>query len=530
MSRIRSSLAVLSLLLGGCAAFVPRASGAYAWYTADVTIYNYSSCAVHGAQLICGGDALCTGQDVAAGGSWHGSASVNTLLSGTVTESHSYFTDGCTPPVSIVPNVSPSGGGVTFYVVLTYGTATTVTNHGACVTAVNNKNCIGRVVWSAVSGGTFVAGGDGVQNLPPGGSQQICYTNGSPFTLNAVVLCPDGNTSLAQADSVPTTGPSAVTNSTVAWPSGPGLTSTGTDTNNYVNAFSSTNISMAGASTNPTTVAYQVGSATLQGLAGVQGAAYGAGTNVAAHIDALRTNGNQFSTNIDVADSVFKYGQTNSAYTSFGTNTTAGAAAFSSAFGSYTGSMASVSASGGTNVPSGSAPSGSFTILGSAVFFDLSHDYAWLPGLSRSVWGWGCVCGFLMWVGLRLREAVSTMAATQTGGVPDMEVDVLGFGGNLLGTIVAVIVPVVFIGLFVAAIGYVVGAGLSAAGSSYWTAGPFGDGGWSTGPGSAALYFANEYLPLGLMVGLAVARVGLIWGLQPLMLMGIAVARFLFGK
>jgi hypothetical protein len=125
-------------------------------------------------------------------------------------------------------------------------------------------------------------------------------------------------------------------------------------------------------------------------------------------------------------------------------------------------------------------------------------------------------CGKLMW------EASRAYAQAQTGGVPDLDAEVLGFGGNVPGLIVAIAVPVIFIGLWVA-----VFTGLFALFTSTMT-------GLATAsfspPSATALAMLTAVFPVNLALSLAWTRIGLQFTATKLVVIAASASRYLFGK
>jgi hypothetical protein len=133
------------------------------------------------------------------------------------------------------------------------------------------------------------------------------------------------------------------------------------------------------------------------------------------------------------------------------------------------------------------------------------------------------ILAFGYFAGKLIRESVQTYAMAETGGVPDLEVTAIGTGGNVAGTIVALVVAAVFIGLWLAFFYFVFDAVLSRVGALN-AMNPF------SSLSGIGLYLLTSFFPVTLILTLAWTAIGLQVGAAKLMLVAASASRFLFGK
>jgi len=137
---------------------------------------------------------------------------------------------------------------------------------------------------------------------------------------------------------------------------------------------------------------------------------------------------------------------------------------------------------------------------------------------------------FLMWLAARFWEMVRAKSAVQGGGVPDLEVnggvEVLtfggSFGGNFAGVAVALIVPGVFLAMFVGVMVFCFSVGLAYVPEAMnLTA-------WETSLGEGAFYLLTSYIPVNLIFTLAVTKIVLTYMLSFLYDVAASASRFLW--
>ena len=170
----------------------------------------------------------------------------------------------------------------------------------------------------------------------------------------------------------------------------------------------------------------------------------------------------------------------------------------------------------------GSMPSLNITIAGATM--DISPE-AIAPGITASLKSMITLVAlitFAMSAGKLFWEASRTYAQAQTGGVPDLDAEVLGVGGNVFGVIAAIAVPTVFIGLwvalFTALFGLLTGF-LSQLATSAFSL-----------PNATAMAMLEAVFPLNLILSLVWTRVVMQFSAAKLVIISASASRYLFGK
>ncbi len=117
-------------------------------------------------------------------------------------------------------------------------------------------------------------------------------------------------------------------------------------------------------------------------------------------------------------------------------------------------------------------------------------------------------------------ELVKAKAATQTGGVPDL--DVAGF--NIIGVIVSIGIPVVFIAVFSLVMAYLF-SNLGVSISDAMNVSTF-----SSNMGGTAWYLLSSFVPVNTLFTLFCARITLQFTLSHLFNIASDAARFIWGR
>jgi len=180
----------------------------------------------------------------------------------------------------------------------------------------------------------------------------------------------------------------------------------------------------------------------------------------------------------------------------------------------------------------GSAPTGltgagnksglSFYFYNQSIDLDPEVRFPGVMGIIKGCWTFILLVLFAQRVGKLLMATSSTMATAQGGGVPNLNVTVLGTGGNFLGKVVAVIVPVVLIALWVGvftAITQYVASNLGLL--------PDASSALGLGGNQVALYLLNSSFPVSLFFGLLFAWIGLQFLASKVILAAAFASRFL---
>lgn len=186
----------------------------------------------------------------------------------------------------------------------------------------------------------------------------------------------------------------------------------------------------------------------------------------------------------------------------------------------------------------GSAPTiGSGTAGGLSMAFmgqtlDFNPDSSVLSGILTIVydgWTFVLVATFALWAGKYLNETVRTLAATSSGGVPNLEGQISGFtfgvGGNLVGVLIYGAVALAACVLFVVVTNWLFGQLLGQLGLAASAADAFALGGNAT-----ALWLLNQAFPIALFLSLLFLRVTLQITGAKILLAVAAAFRWLMGK
>jgi len=216
--------------------------------------------------------------------------------------------------------------------------------------------------------------------------------------------------------------------------------------------------------------------------------------------------------------------QTHYANTPSSTNWSTAETAAMSALGSTPGQIDTLVSSIGSapDVGSGS-PDLEIVFAGQTLNLDPAVRF---PGAQTLVYN-GFTLSMLIWFAWfasRLYSAtVAQYASTQTGGVPNLESTVVGTGGNIAGTILAVVVPLVIVGGWIVIWQYIfdrISTNLGLVNGLN----PF------TGMNSTALYLLTSFFPVNLILTLLWTAISLQLGVTKVVLIATSVQKFLFGK
>jgi hypothetical protein len=160
----------------------------------------------------------------------------------------------------------------------------------------------------------------------------------------------------------------------------------------------------------------------------------------------------------------------------------------------------------------------------------------WCPtafSLSIGFWTFILCALYLIEVGRMYWKVIQGFSAMQTGGPPDLnfqwEILGSGFGGNLLGVLVGLVMPAVLVGIWILFVSFTVGdlsevltniTGFSAVITAFT----------GTSTGSMAMHVLLNSFPLYLAVHLLLARVVLQFTLAKSFFIAAGAARWVFGK
>lgn len=212
--------------------------------------------------------------------------------------------------------------------------------------------------------------------------------------------------------------------------------------------------------------------------------------------------------------------------TNFSSATNAGSSAASAALTGFDSAVSSL----------GSAPTGlngagdgaglTMTFCGQSLNFN--PDNAVFPGfmaIIKAAWTFVSIFVFCYSVGVLLFEVSKTYAGAQSGGVPNLEISVLGSGGNFAGLAVALAVAAVLISVWV-----LIFTALFTAVSSSLGLLPAASSALGLGGNAVALYLLNQAVPIQLILSLAFTRLVLQFTAAKLVVICSSASRFLIGR
>jgi len=184
-----------------------------------------------------------------------------------------------------------------------------------------------------------------------------------------------------------------------------------------------------------------------------------------------------------------------------------------------------------SNAASGFAPEElaeggmSFEFCGHTLNFDPEYWYPGIMAIIYAAWSFVLVLGFSFWSGRLVLQVSHTYSTMATGGVPNLEGNVFGTGGNFAGVAVAIVVPVVIIGTLVVMSNWVISQLMSMLGLL-----PDAVSGFGLGNNNIAMYLFTNTFPVPLFLSLCATRIGLKFALAKAMFIRSAMLRFMWGK
>lgn len=182
-----------------------------------------------------------------------------------------------------------------------------------------------------------------------------------------------------------------------------------------------------------------------------------------------------------------------------------------------------------SGVGSGDASPLTFAFCGTTICLDPAEILPGIPALIKSVFSWLALLTCVLWMGEQYVQQARASAQAETGGVPNLNIDV-PILGNALGVGVAIIVPVVYTLGWAAIFHFLFklsGVDVESSLTSLHALNPFTAIGSVSG---TALYLINEFFDVDLMLSLVWVRLSWYWvGGQLVFIFGMA-ARWLWGK
>ncbi|WP_174834713.1 hypothetical protein [Staphylococcus aureus] len=170
----------------------------------------------------------------------------------------------------------------------------------------------------------------------------------------------------------------------------------------------------------------------------------------------------------------------------------------------------------------GGVPSMTIEFMGRSL--DLSPEHM-VPGICAWIKAWMTfivILGYSLWLANLFWRCVGTMASARNTSTPDLEATVAGFGGNIAGAVVAVLIAVAFVALWVVVFNALFGM----MGSNILSA---SSGAGLTGPVAAAWSLVCAVMPVTLILTLCWTRVILYFAMGKVVLVAVTASRFLIG-
>ena len=182
----------------------------------------------------------------------------------------------------------------------------------------------------------------------------------------------------------------------------------------------------------------------------------------------------------------------------------------------------------------GGSMGGAMTIqmVGETINLDPREIIPGSDNLSKAIASFLIIAAFLIEVSMLYRDLAKSAGLLQTGGVPNVQMNLFGTGGNVLGVAMAAVIPLAFCAIYVVTIltffSVVTGAlpGITM---------PVITGAMNVGAAlnslpSIAKVLITSYFPVNLLASIVMSRIVIHFtAAKSLMLAGIA-SRFLFGK
>ena len=170
------------------------------------------------------------------------------------------------------------------------------------------------------------------------------------------------------------------------------------------------------------------------------------------------------------------------------------------------------------------SPGMTMEFCGRQIDLDPVHMFPNVAAVSYNGFKLAALLAFFLAAGRLYWNLIFVKATAQTGGAPDMNVDILGNGGNVLGLIAGRLVALAFIALFAAASAYIFSnIGVSIADAMAVTT-------FTSPMSQLSLYLLTSFFPVRLMFSLACTLIILHFALGKLVELAVGAARFLIGR
>lgn len=168
-------------------------------------------------------------------------------------------------------------------------------------------------------------------------------------------------------------------------------------------------------------------------------------------------------------------------------------------------------------------------MFGFVLDLDPVDHFPWVFTFSKGLISWVLVAGYLWSVGKLYLYVVGLIGGSQTGGVPNMQYEIAGTGGNAWGLWLGTIIPGIFVAGWVVVVTVVV-VPLDAFLGIYSALAVVFAGVSSTPAGAGAMHLLQNAFPVGLLVRLVTGRLFLQFTIAKVTFLACAASRFLFGR
>lgn len=178
-----------------------------------------------------------------------------------------------------------------------------------------------------------------------------------------------------------------------------------------------------------------------------------------------------------------------------------------------------------------------FDFCGQQCDLDPANNFPSVARFSMGVWSFILLAAYFLDVGRVYLGVIKTYSTQHTGGVPNIQMqfgaELFGtggsVGGNFIGLACAVIVPSVFVGLWIGVITMLGATGLDWVGGLDAIADVIAQVN-GTVSGAMACHMLGSFLPVVLAIRLIVARLVLYFTLAKVVILASSASRYLFGR
>jgi len=173
----------------------------------------------------------------------------------------------------------------------------------------------------------------------------------------------------------------------------------------------------------------------------------------------------------------------------------------------------------------GSTTGLSFAFCGYTLNLDPESQFPGMMAIIKDAWTFLLLAGFAIWVGKTVLDITRSLGSMASGGVPDLEGEVFGIGGNVLGFTVAIMAAFALILVTGICLGYIFQLFLTQLGLLPSAATAF-----SLGGNGIALYLLHSSFPVTLFLTLTSLRITLQFTAAKYVGLALAAARFILNR